>query len=134
MKCNYKSKVSTPKGSVKSSAVRERIDSMLHNDPKVQEAIREEARRANLLEAKRQAEDIDALILISLHRIFGFGKKRLLQFVEGLAELQKYYEDRYEDCDIYAMKVHLREQVGIDVAELQKEVEKRATEETTPEG
>lgn len=107
------------------------INSLIKNDPEVQKAIQEEAHRVNLLEAKKQAEDIDALILMTLHKVFGFGKTRLLRFAEGLTELQKYYEDRYEDCDIYAVKKHLKEDVGIDVAELQKEVERLAEEEST---
>ena len=88
----------------------------------------------NLLEAKKQAEDIDAIILMTLYAVFGFGKTRLLRFAKGLAELHKCYEDRYEDCDIFAMKAHLRDYVGIDVTELQKEVERLAAEESSNKG
>ena len=108
-------KNSDPAFMVKQSDMQSHIDRLLNNDPNVQKAIQEEAHRVNLLEAKKQAEDIDALILMTLHEIFGFGKTRLLRFAKGLAELQKYYEDRYEDCDLFAMKVHLRDYVGIDV-------------------
>ena len=127
-------KNSDPAFMVRQSDMQSHIDRLLKNDPTVQQAIQEEAHRVNLLEAKKQAEDIDALILMTLHDIFGFGKTRLLRFAKGLAELHKYYEDRYEDCDIFAMKAHLRDYVGIDVTELQKEVERLAAEESSNKG
>ena len=127
-------KNSDPAFMVKHSDMQSHIDRLLKNDPDVQKAIQEEAHRVSLLEAKKQAEDIDALILMILHEIFGFGKTRLLRFAKGLAELQKYYEGRYEDCDLFTMKSHLRDYVGIDVAELQKEVERLATEESSNKG
>ena len=127
-------KNSDPAFMVRQSGMQSHIDRLLKNDPTVQQAIQEEAHRVNLLEAKKQAEDIDALILMTLHEIFGFGKTRLLRFAKGLAELQKYYEDRYEDCDLFAMKMHLKDYVGIDVTELQKEVEKLAAEESSNKG
>ena len=127
-------KNSDPAFMVKQSDMQSHIDRLLKSDPNVQKAIQEEAHRVNLLEAKKQAEDIDAIILMTLHEIFGFGKTRLLRFAKGLAELQKYYEDRYEDCDIFAMKMYLKDYVGIDVTELQKEVERLATEESTNKG
>ena len=127
-------KNSDPAFMVRQSDMQSHIDRLLKSDPTVQQAIQEEAHRVNLLEAKKQAEDIDALILMTLHDIFGFGKTRLLRFAKGLAELQKYYEDRYEDCDIFAMKMYLKDNIGIDVTELQKEVERLATEESTNKG
>lgn len=127
-------KNSDPAFMVRQSDMQSHIDRLLKNDPTVQQAIQEEAHRVELSEAKKQAEDIDALILMTLHDVFGFGKIRLLRFVKGLAELQKYYEDRYEDCDLFAMKTHLKEYIGIDVAELQKEVEEIAAEESSNKG
>lgn len=119
---------------LKKSETRSYIDGLVHNDPEVQKVILEEAHRVQLLEAKAQAEDIDALILMNLYQVFGFGKTRLMRFVKGLVELQKYYEDRYEDCDMFAMKKHLKDYIGIDVSELQKEVEKIAAEESSDKG
>lgn len=129
-----KGKNPDPAYMVRQSDIQSHIDRLLKNNPDVHRTIQEEAHRVNLLEAKKQAEDIDALILMTLHEVFGFGKTRLLRFAKGLAELQKYYEDRYEDCDLYAIKVHLRDYVGIDVAELQKEVERLANEESADKG
>ena len=127
-------KNSDPAFMVRQSDMRSYIDRLLKNDPTVQQAIQEESHRVNLLEIKKQSEDIDTLILMTLHDIFGFGKTRLLRFAKGLAELQKYYEDRYEDCDLFAMKMHLKDYVGIDVTELQKEVERLAAEESSNKG
>ena len=127
-------KNSDPAFMVRQSDMRSHIDRLLKNDPIVQKAIQEESHRVNLLEVKKQAEDIDTLILMTLHDIFGFGKTRLLRFAKGLAELQKYYEDRYEDCCIFAMKMYLKDNIGIDVSELQKEVERLAAEESSNKG
>lgn len=116
---------------LKKSETRSYIDGIVHKDLEVQKIISEEAHRLNLLEAKKQAEDLDTLILMSLYEVFGFGKTRLLRFVKGFVKLQKYYEDRYEDCDMFAMKKYLKDYIGIDVSELQKEVEKIASEESS---
>lgn len=125
-----KVKNNDPTITLKQSEVKAHIDALIKSDEGVQRAIQEEAHRLNLLEVKKQAEDIDAIILMSLHSVFGLGKTRLLRFVKGLAELQKYYEDMYEDCDIYAMKRYLKDRLGIDVAELRKEVEASVKEDT----
>ena len=115
---------------VKKSDMRGRIDSMIKNDPEVQKAIQEEAHRLNVLDMQRLAEDIDTVILTNLHQTFGFGKKRLLRFVSTFVKLHKFYGDRYEDSDIFAMKQYLKEKVGIDVADIEKEVERLAEEES----
>lgn len=113
---------------MKQSDMQSHINRLVYTDPIVQKAIKEEAHRLNLLEAKKQAEDIDALILMTLHDVFGFGKKRLMKYVAGLAELQNYYEDRYEEYALGAIRMHLRDHVGIDVTEFHKEVEEFAKE------
>ena len=123
-------KNSDPTLVLKQSDIKAQVDALIKSDEGVQRVIQEEAHRLNLLEVKKQAEDIDAIILMSLHSVFGLGKTRLLRFVKGLAELQKYYEDMYEDCDIYAMKRYLKDRLGIDVAELRKEVEASVKEDT----
>ncbi len=116
---------------VKRSEVRSQIDSIIKNDPMVQQAIQEEAHRANLHEAKKQAQDIDALILMALHHTFGFAKVRLLRFAKGLAEVQKYFEDRYDDSDMFAMKKYLKDKLDIDITKFQEEVDRLAAEEDT---
>ena len=110
---------------VRQSDMRAHIDRLLHNDPIVLKSIQEEAHRINLEEAKKQDCDILTLILMSLHRSKEkMGRKRLLRFCATFNELQKYYADLYEDCDLYAMRKHLREEVGIDVERINEEVAK----------
>ena len=114
-----------PTFTLKRSDLKTHIDNLLRGDPSVLKAIQEEAHRANLEEAKKQDCDILTLILMSLHRSKEkWGRKRLLRFCYTFNELQKYYSDFYEDCDLFAMRVHLRDEVGIDVERIQEEVEK----------
>ena len=115
---------------LKQSQVKSHIDMMLKSDPTVQKAIQEEVRRAGLAEAQRQAEDIDAILLMGLHLTYGLGRKRLMRFVKTLADLRKYYGEVYEDCDIDAIKLDLKRYVRIDVAEFEREVEVYATQES----
>lgn len=115
-------KNSDPVFTIKKSEMQEHFNKMMKNDPNVRRAIEEEARKANLREYERQAVDIDALILYSLHKSEGYGRIRLLRFAHTLNELRKYYEGLYEDCDMFAMKKHLKEFVGIDVEHLDEEI------------
>lgn len=124
-------KNSDPAVCLKKSETHSYIDNLVHNDPEVRKVILEEAHRVQLEELKEMSEDLDTLILMSLHSIYGFGRERLLRFSKGLVELQKYYADRYEDCDMFAMKRDLKRFTGIDIAELEKEVEKLAAEESS---
>lgn len=119
---------------LKRSEMKQYFDNLIQTDPLVQETIMQEVKRVNLEEVKRQSEDIDTVILMTLHSEFGFGKKRLLRFVKGLAEIHKYFENRYEDCDIIGMKMYLEERLGLNVAELKEEVERYATEKGATEG
>ena len=106
------------------SDMRAHLDRILKNDPVVLKAIEEEAHRVNLAEAKKQDRDILTLILMSLHRRENFGRKRLLRFCHTFNELQKYYSDFYTDLDMFAMRSHLKDEVGIDVEKINEEVAK----------
>lgn len=129
-----KQKSHDPVYMVRTSDMRSHIDRLLKSDPLVQQAIQEEARRVNLEEMEKQEADIRALILLSLRRSEKFGRKRLLRFAKTLTELQEKYEKSYEECDRYAMRLHLREEVGIDVEHLEEEVEKFVVEENSNKG
>ena len=118
-----KKKSHDPAYMVRESDMKAHIDRLLHSDS-VQQVIQEEAHRANLAEAKKQDCDILTLILMSLHSREGFGRVRILRFCNTFNELQNYYADFYEDCDMFAMRKHLREEVGIDVERINEEVEK----------
>ena len=105
--------------------MRSHIDRLLKNDPYVRQVLQEEAHRANLEETRKQNCDILTLILMSLHKSKEkMGRKRLLRFCHTFNELQKYYEDFYEDCDMFAMRKLLKEEVGIDVEHINDEIER----------
>lgn len=119
-----KQKSHDPAYMVKQSEMRSHIDRLLQSE-EVQQAIKEEANRVYIKEAKKQDVDIITLILMSLHRSKErMGRIRLLRFCHTFNELQKYYEGRYDDCDMFAMRKHLKEEVGIDVERINEEVEK----------
>ena len=116
-------KNSDPTFVVKKSEMRQFFDNAMRNDPLVRQLLQEEAHRINLAEARKQDMDILTLILMSLHRSKEkMGRKRLLRFCYTFNELQKYYSDFYEDCDMFAMRKHLREEVGIDVEKINDEI------------
>lgn len=109
---------------VKQSDFQSHFDRFLQSD-EVQRAIQEEARRVSLLEAQKQDVDILTLILMSLHKSKEkMGRVRLLRFCVTFNALQRYYEGRYEDADLFAMRKHLKEEVGIDVEHINDEIER----------
>lgn len=116
---------------VRESDMRLHIDRLLKNDPLVQQAINEEVKRVSMIEFEEQEIDLWALFLLALRRSEKYGRKRLLRVACTLAELMKGYEEKYEDCDRFAMRLHLRDEVGIDVEHIEEEVEKFATQENT---
>ena len=118
-----KQKNSEPTFTVKQSDLKSHFDRVL-NSAEVQEAIREEARRVSREEAKQSDLDILTLILLSLHRGENFGRKKLLRFCHNFNDLQKYYAGLFEEDDLYAMRLHLKNDVGIDVERINEEVEK----------
>lgn len=124
-----KKKSRDPAYMVRQSDMRDHIDRLLKNDPIVLQAIQEEARRANLAEAKEQEVDVKALFLLVIRRSEGYGRKRLLRIAKTLNELMKDYEECLGDCDRFAMRYQLKEEVGIDVAHLDEEIEKYVAEE-----
>ena len=69
------------------------------------------------------------MILYGLHTSEGYGRKRLLRYAKTIKNLIDYYEGKYEEYALDAMRMHLKEKVGIDVYKLQEEVEKFEREE-----
>ena len=110
---------------IRRSDMRTHIDRLLRHDPVVQESLHEEAKRINRIESQQAGVDILTIILMSLHRSKEkMGRKRLLRFCYNFNDLQKYYEGRYADCDMFAMRKHLKEEVGIDVEHINDEIER----------
>lgn len=85
-------------------------------------------KRAMDMEIRRQLTDynnknldnIDALVLWTLHTEYGFGKKRLLKFYNAFNDLfydlSKYYE--FEDDKIPWLYTQKLKEYGIDIKEL----------------
>lgn len=119
---------------LKESEVRAFIRNFLKNDPDVQKEIAEESRRVSIEELNKQEVDVDTIILSVLHNSEGYGRKRLLRFAGNFIALRNYYKNRYEDCDMFAMRKHLKESTGIDVENLSEELRRFATEENTNKG
>lgn len=64
-------------------------------------------------------QNVEAIILWQLHEIFGFGKKRLMNFLDQTAPmirgmLDEYCWDKDEDA-IWLCKYKLRTELGIDL-------------------
>ena len=115
---------------VDKSKIRAEIDRMLKSDELVQQALQEEARRANLAEFKEQDTDLKALFLLSIRRSEGYGRNRLLRVASVLNEVLKEYAECYEQYDREAMRKHLKDETGIDVEHLDEEVAKYVAENT----
>ena len=66
--------------------------------------------------------DLTAMVLWQLHEQLGFGKKRLLRFQKGfmpmIKALQDYYEVKNADDTDFVCRHLLKNEVGIDVNEL----------------
>lgn len=69
--------------------------------------------------------DIDAMVLWSLHVLFGFGKSRLERFYRGMMEEHLRMRKFYEMDDTYPERLKLKEQCGVDVEALNKEFVER---------
>lgn len=86
--------------------------------------------KAQILETDRAYYlDMDAAVLWTLHKRFGFGRKRLREFFEAFAdshdELCKYYELDEDDNGIWLCRKQLKD-YGVDVEAWEKEYEENA--------
>ena len=117
-----KKKPHDPAYMVRNSEMRSHIDKMLKSDPNVRRAIQEEVRLTYLAEAKKQDKDILTLFLMTLYQSEGFGHTRLMRVAKNLSVLQDYYEGKYAEGDMFAMRQHLKERTGIDIDHIEEEV------------
>lgn len=71
---------------------------------------------------KNLSLNLQALVLWNLHEQYGFGKKRLLEFQKSflpkIEELQNFYLVDNADETEFVLLHKLKNEVGIDVAEL----------------
>lgn len=64
------------------------------------------------------SQRLDCMLLLMLHRKFGFGKKRLMEFHKDFLDTFHYFENYYMDDGVEIAKIKLREEVGIDIDKL----------------
>ena len=89
---------------------------------KLRKAMQQEINRQTGENVRNLSQNLQALVLWSLHQQLGFGKKRLLRFQKAflplIEELQEFYqaEDAQETEFICLHK--LKNEIGIDVKEL----------------
>lgn len=85
-------------------------------------AMVREINRQILEQQNKFIEDIDAMILWTLHIELGFGKKRLKRFYNAVIRNYREMCKFYEMDDTYPAEYKLRE-IGVDLDELRKENE-----------
>lgn len=73
--------------------------------------------------------DIDAMILWTLHVHCGFGKKRLEEFYEAMADEHLRMRKFYEMDDTFPERHLLKERCGVNVEALNAEFVKRANQQ-----
>lgn len=67
------------------------------------------------------SDSVEMMCVYVLRTKFGFGEKRLNEFVKELNEVQHYYYDRYDLDTVIALKKHLEElDVYIDPISLER--------------
>lgn len=75
---------------------------------------------------KKHMREVDAIVLLELRSLFGFGEKRLrrlyFHFGEAINALLARYELAKED-DVWLATRRLKDEVGIDLVEWEKEWE-----------
>lgn len=92
---------------------------------KEQEAIDKELARQCAEYDRKNADEIDALVLWRLHTKFGFGKKRLREFYDGFKEDVGELINRYNMSDEDAVWLCTKKlkNYGIDISEWNKEAD-----------
>jgi hypothetical protein len=88
-------------------------------------AMMDEINRQILEADAKYANDIDAMILYTLHVHLGFGKKRLRRFYEAFAEEHQRLVDHYQmPSDVpWVCDCKLKE-IGVDVKQWNEEMKK----------
>lgn len=73
--------------------------------------------RRQIIEIDRQhSDDLDAMVLYTLHARFGFGKKRLRQFYEAMIEEHDKLIKHYEMPEDYPWLCrHKLKEIGVDI-------------------
>lgn len=87
-----------------------------------QRAMDEEIKSQLLLYDEMHENNVDSIILYSLHKEFGFGKDRLRRFYDCVKvhyqDLVNHYENE-DDAEFVCMKI--LKDIGVDVAQWNKD-------------
>lgn len=86
-------------------------------------AIDMEVRRLMAEYDRKNAMEIDAIVLWQLHTQLGFGPVRLKKFFEGFRPAAKALLERYEmaESDQVWLQTHELKEIGVDLEEWYKE-------------
>lgn len=90
--------------------------------PAMQRAMEHEINQQCLEHDERLSLDIDTMVLWTLHRHLGFGKKRLHDFYIAMAAEHRRMREYYQMDDLYPERHKLKE-MGVDIEEWQKEIQ-----------
>lgn len=86
-------------------------------------AMNDEINRQILEADKKYTNDVDAMILWTLHEHLGFGKKRLRRFYEAFVEIHQDLVDYYQMPDDGAWLCNRKlKDIGVDVEQWEKEI------------
>lgn len=94
--------------------------------PPQEKAMRKEINAQILESDKRYWLDMDAAVLWTLHKEFGFGAKRLKRFFDRFAVIHKEMREYYQlddDTNTWLCRYLLNRDVGVDVEAWEKEFE-----------
>ncbi len=89
---------------------------------KQRKALYDEVNRQTAKNVQNLSQNLQAMVLWSIHEQLGHGKKRLLKFQKGflplIQALQEYYLSENAEETAFVCKYRLKHEVGIDVEEL----------------
>ena len=89
---------------------------------KQQEALDAEIKRQIAEKKNEFLMDMDAMILYSLHKNLGLGKKRLTEFFKTFIDEYEKFIDDYKIEGPWMAAYRLKETTGLDIEELHKEM------------
>ena len=93
-----------------------RIKGSLSNQ--AQAVFNDEINRQAVEKSREWYANVDAVILWTLHREFGFGKKRLKRFYNAIVDNNKMLINYYSDNDTnFICTENLKRETGVDVSE-----------------
>ena len=87
-----------------------------------QKAIDAEISRQLVEKRNEFLKDMDAMMLLSIHRKCGFGKRKLTEiFKSFILDYEKFIDD-YQVEGAWMAAYRLKEETGLDIEELHKEL------------